>query len=267
MRILFIGDVVGDRGVQMIQTYLPQLKRDLKPQATIVNGENSTPVGRGISQKIYKQLLASGADVVTMGNHTWDNKKIYDFIDDTTKLVRPANFPGEDVPGRGWTKLKVNQATLAVINLQGRVFLPPLDDPFAVADKLVTEIRKETPVIFVDFHGEVTSEKRAIALYLKGRVSAVVGTHTHVQTNDAQVIDHQTAFMSDAGMTGPSAGILGMQPASVISRFLNQRPARYEVETSEPGIMSGCVIDINDETGHATKIKSVLIDDDHPYDR
>ncbi|GAA3622943.1 TIGR00282 family metallophosphoesterase [Secundilactobacillus similis] len=266
MRILFIGDVVGDRGVDMIETYLPQLKRDLKPQATIVNGENSTPVGRGISQSIYKRLLSSGADVVTMGNHTWDNREIFDFIDDTKKLVRPANFPGKDVPGRGWTKLKVNQATLAVINLQGRVFLPPLDDPFAVADELVQEIRKETPIIFVDMHAEATSEKRAIAMHLSGQVSAVVGTHTHVQTSDGQILNQETAFLTDAGMTGPASGILGMQPEGVISRFLNQRPTRYEVETSEPGILSGCVIDINDQTGHATKIKNVLIDAQHPYD-
>lgn len=267
MRILFVGDVVGDRGVSMIQTYLPQLKRDLKPQATIVNGENSTPVGRGISQKIYKQLLESGADVVTMGNHTWDNREIFDFIDDSSKLIRPANFPGQDVPGKGWTKLRVNQSVLAVINLQGRVFLPPLDDPFAMADQLVTEIRKETPNIFVDFHGEATSEKKAMALYLKGRVSAVIGTHTHAQTNDDQVIDHQTAFMSDVGMTGPADGVLGMQQEGVIARFLNQRPTRYEVETGESGVLNGCIIDINDETGHATKIKSIRIDDAHPYDR
>ncbi len=201
-----------------------------------------------------------------MGNHTWDNKELFEFIDDATKLVRPANFPGKDVPGLGWTKLRVNQATLAVINLQGRVFLPPLDDPFATADRLVDEIRKETPVIFVDMHAEATSEKRAIAEYLKGRVSAVVGTHTHVQTSDEQIIDHQTAFLTDAGMTGPTSGILGMQSASVIGRFLNQRPARYEVETNDAGILGGCVIDINDETGHATKIKRVLIDPAHPYD-
>lgn len=265
MRLLFIGDVVGDRGVHMIETYLPQLKRDYKPQATIVNGENSTPVGRGISEFIYKKLLSSGADVVTMGNHTWDNKEIFEFIDGTKKLVRPANFPGKDVPGRGWTQLKVNQETLAVINLQGRVFLPPLDDPFTAADELVNEIRKTTPIIFVDFHAEATSEKRALATYLQGKVSAVVGTHTHVQTTDGQILPGGTAFMTDAGMTGPDNGILGMQSEGVISRFLTQRPTRYIVDEDEKSILSGCVIDINDQNGHATKIKPILISDAHPY--
>ncbi|WP_439709746.1 TIGR00282 family metallophosphoesterase [Secundilactobacillus paracollinoides] len=265
MRLLFIGDVVGDRGVHMIETYLPQLKRDYKPQATIVNGENSTPVGRGISQAIYKTLLASGADVVTMGNHTWDNKEIFEFIDGTTKLVRPANYPGKDVPGRGWTQLKVNQATLAVINLQGRVFLPPLDDPFTAADALVTEIRKTTPIIFLDFHAEATSEKTR-----DGDLSSGKGVRScwdaHPRT------DHGWSDLTwwDSIYDGcrddwPDNGILGMQSEGVISRFLTQRPTRYVVDEDEKSILSGCVIDINDQNGQATKIKPILISDAHPY--
>ncbi|WP_288531270.1 TIGR00282 family metallophosphoesterase [uncultured Secundilactobacillus sp.] len=265
MRILFIGDVVGDQGMDMIQTFLPRLKRDLKPQATIVNGENATPVGRGISEAIYKTLLSSGADVVTMGNHVWDNREIFDFIDSTKKLVRPANFPGRDVPGRGFTMLQVNQKKLGVINLQGRVFLPPLDDPFQVADRIVDELRQQTDMIFVDMHAEVTSEKRAMALYLSGRVTAVVGTHTHVQTNDGQILTGGTAFMTDAGMTGPDDGILGMKPEAVIGRFLDQRPARYEVATGPNKQLSGCIVDISDTTNQATAIKPILINRDHPY--
>lgn len=265
MRILFIGDVVGDQGMDMIQTYLPRLKRDLKPQATIVNGENATPVGRGINQAIYKTLLSSGADVVTMGNHVWDNREIFDFIGDTKKLVRPANFPGADVPGRGYAVLQVNQQKLAVINLQGRVFLPPLDDPFKAADDILAEIGSDVDAVFVDMHAEVTSEKRAMALYLSGRVSAVVGTHTHVQTNDAQILPGGTAFLTDAGMTGPDDGILGMKSDAIIGRFLNQRPARYEVADGPHTQLSGCVVDISDSTNEATKIKPILINRDHPY--
>ncbi|MDT7014128.1 TIGR00282 family metallophosphoesterase [Levilactobacillus namurensis] len=263
MRILFVGDVVGDMGMAMIHEYLPQLKRDLKPQVTIVNGENSTPVGRGISYKIYKQLLKDGADVVTMGNHTWDNAELFEFIDDAKRLVRPVNFPGK-TPGQGWTKVKVNQQTLAVVNIQGRVFMNQLvDDPFATMADLVPEL--DTPFVFVDFHGEVTSEKRAFAMRFTGDVSAVVGTHTHVQTSDAQVLDHQTAFLTEVGMTGPADSILGMQADSVITRFENQRPARYTVQTQGPGLLSGCVIDLNDQTGHARAIRPILISPQHPY--
>lgn len=262
MRILFVGDVVGNLGMAMIHEYLPQLKRDLKPQVTIVNGENSTPVGRGISQTIYKQLLKDGADVVTMGNHTWDNAELYDFIADAKRLVRPANFPGV-TPGQGWTKVKVNQQTLAVVNLQGRVFMNPLDDPFAKMHDLFPKL--ETDFVFVDFHAETTSEKRAFAMRYDGQVSAVVGTHTHVQTSDAQVLAGGTAFMTEAGMTGPADSILGMQADSVIERFENQRPTRYTVQAAGPGLLSGAVIDLNDKTGHATAIRPILISPQHPY--
>ncbi|PWF99576.1 TIGR00282 family metallophosphoesterase [Levilactobacillus bambusae] len=265
MRILFIGDVVGNTGIEMVQTYLPQLKRDLKPQVTIVNGENSTAVGRGISQTIYKQVLAAGADVVTMGNHTWDNAEIFDFIEDAPRLVRPMNFPGRDVPGQGVTRIKVNSLTLDVVNMQGRVFMAPLDDPFACMEELLATVCRDASHIFVDFHAETTSEKRAFALKFDGRVSAVVGTHTHVQTNDATVLPKGTGFLTDAGMTGPNDGILGMKPEAVIHRFETQRPTRFEVETRGKGLLSGCVIDLDDKTGQTKKIRSIMINPDHPY--
>ncbi len=263
MRILFVGDVVGNIGVDMIHEYLPQLKRDLKPQVTIVNGENSTPVGRGISQSIYKQLLKDGADVVTMGNHTWDNAELYDFIGGANRLVRPANFPGDNTPGQGWTKVKVNQQVLAVVNMQGRVFMNPMDDPFATMKNLLPEL--DTDFVFVDFHAETTSEKRAFAMRYDGQLSAVVGTHTHVQTSDAQVLKHGTAFLTEVGMTGPADSVLGMQADSVIERFENQRPTRYTVQEKGAGLLSGCVIDLNDKTGHASRIRPILISPQHPY--
>ncbi|MCZ2491845.1 TIGR00282 family metallophosphoesterase [Dellaglioa carnosa] len=264
MRLLFIGDVVGDSGQQMIKEYLPKLKRKFHPQATIVNGENATK-GRGINESVYKSFLQTGADVVTMGNHTWDNREIQDFIGGAKKLIRPANFSANQVPGIGHTIININQQKLAVIDLQGRVFMTPSDDPFAVVQDILEEVKKETDFIFIDFHAETTSEKEAIAWFLDGQVSAVVGTHTHVPTNDARILPKGTAFMSDVGMTGPYDGILGMKRENVIGRFLSQMPTRFEVDETGRQTLSACVIDIDDKTGHAKKIFPVLINDDHPF--
>ncbi|MHA8138376.1 TIGR00282 family metallophosphoesterase, partial [Lactobacillaceae bacterium Scapto_B20] len=211
MRLLFIGDTVGNIGVEMLQEYLPKLKKDLKPQITVVNGENATSVGRGISHKVYKQIMNSGADVITLGNHAWNNAEIMDFIDDTPNLIRPANYPGPNVPGKGYTTVNVNGKQVAIINLQGLVYMDNLNNPFDTIDKILAQLKDTVDYIMVDFHAEITSEKLAMARYLDGRISALVGTHTHVQTNDARVLSGGTAFMTDAGMTGPYESILGMQ--------------------------------------------------------
>ncbi len=262
LRILFIGDVVGQLGLKLVQRYLPELKRQLKPQVTIVNGENIAD-GKGITEKLYKALLQAGTDVVTLGNHAFRKRDILDFIDDAAKLVRPANFPA-GVPGTGYTIVNVNQTKLAVINLQGRIFLDAIDDPFTVADQLLTEILKVTPLVFVDFHGEVTSEKLALAYYLDGRVSAVIGTHTHVQTNDARILPEGTAFLSDVGMTGSYEGILGVKKEPVIHNFLTRLPARFEPIEEGTGQLGACYIDIDEKTGQAKKIKTIRIDRDFP---
>lgn len=264
MRILFVGDVVGSMGRDMITTYLPKIKHKEKPQVTIVNGENSAG-GRGITEKIYKKILQDGADVVTLGNHAWDNREIFEFIDRAPKMVRPANFPEGLTPGQGIVYVKVNAIELAVINLQGRVFMNDLDDPFAKIDELVEEASKRTPFIFVDFHAETTSEKQAMGWFLDGRVTAVVGTHTHVQTSDARVLPQGTAYLTDVGMTGPYDGILGMQRDAVINKFITALPHRFEVVEKGRGLLSYCVIDVNDKTGRATKITSGLINDDHRW--
>lgn len=263
MRILFVGDVMGSLGRQMISDYLPKLKQKYAPQMTIVNGENAAS-GRGITEKIYKKLLQDGADVVTMGNHTWDNRDIFNFIDDAKKMIRPANFP-EGTPGNGMVFVKVNTVELAVINLQARTFMVPLDDPFAKIEELVAEAQKRTPLIFLDFHGETTSEKIAMSWYLDGRVSAVVGTHTHVQTNDARILPGGTAYLTDVGMTGPRDGVLGMKKEAVIEKFMTALPHRFEVVEEGAGILSGCVIDLDDTTGHAKKIELVQISPDRPF--
>lgn len=264
MKLLFIGDVVGSMGRDMVEHYLPLLKKKYKPQVTILNGENAAS-GRGITEKIYKQFLQAGADVVTMGNHTWDNRDIFDFIDEAKKMIRPANFPEDTTPGKGMVYINVNQLKLAVINLQGRTFMADLDDPFRKADQLVSAASKETPFIFVDFHAETTSEKQAMGWYLDGRVSAVVGTHTHVQTNDARILPEGTAYLTDAGMTGPYDAILGMEKEKVMHRFLTSLPTRFEVPKSGRSLLSGCYIELNSATGKAEFIEPILVNDDHPF--
>lgn len=263
MRLLFIGDVVGSMGREQLQTYLPKLKQKYQPQLTLVNGENAA-AGKGITEKIYKQFLDWGADIITMGNHTFDKKEIFEFIDDAKKIVRPANYP-EGTPGKGITYVNINGTLVAIINLQGRTFLPPLEDPFRYADHLIEEAKKRTPVIFIDFHAEATSEKLALAWYLDGKISALVGTHTHVQTADERILDEGTAYISDVGMTGPYDGIIGTDRELVIKRFLTHLPVRFEVPKEGRKQLSAVIIDIDKTNGKAKKIERILINDDHPF--
>lgn len=264
MRILFVGDVMGSHGRQVLSTYLPQLKAKYRPQVTIVNGENAAG-GRGITAKIYKQILQMGADVITMGNHVWDNRDIFEFIQDAKKIVRPANFPEGSTPGQGVVYVQVNQVKLAVINLQGNaLMMQNLDNPFLKVDAMLKEIKSVTPFVFIDFHAETTAEKEALGWYLDGRVSAVVGTHTHVQTSDGRVLPKGTAYLTDAGMTGAYDAMLGVKPEKSIERFLTQLPTRYEVREDGRDLLGGCLIDLDDQ-GLAKHIQPVLINDDHPF--
>lgn len=263
MKILFIGDIVGSPGRNMVSDYLPKLKEKFKPQITIVNGENAA-AGKGITEKIYKEFLNLDVQAVTMGNHTWNKKEIIDFIDDAAYLVRPANFP-ENNPGKGIIYVKVNSIEVAIINLQGRTFLDQHDDPFRKADELITQAKKRTNIIFIDFHAEATSEKQAFAWYVDGRVSAVVGTHTHTQTADERILTNGTAYITDVGMTGPYDGILGVEKEAVIKRFLTNMPVRFEVDTKGRNQLNGCIITIDKTTGKSTNIERILINDDHPF--
>ncbi|MBM7572099.1 TIGR00282 family metallophosphoesterase [Aquibacillus albus] len=263
MRILFIGDVVGSPGREMIQQYLPKLKQKYQPHVTIINGENAAS-GKGINEKIYKQFLEWGAQAITMGNHTWDKKDIFEFINDARYMVRPANFP-EDTPGKGLLFVKSNKLEVAVINLQGRTFMPPLDDPFRKADLLIEEAKKRTNIVFVDFHAEATSEKQAMAWYLDGRVSAVVGTHTHTQTSDERILPNGTGYISDVGMTGPYDSILGVERDAVIKKFLTNLPVRFEVPKKGRMQLNGILIDIDNKSGRAENVERILINDDHPF--
>ena len=264
MRILFIGDIVGKVGRNAIAEYLPKIKQSYRPTVSIVNAENAAH-GKGLTEKLYKQLLRDGVDFMTMGNHTYGQREIYDFIDDANRMVRPANFPSE-APGVGMRFIQINDIKLAIINLQGRSFMQDIDDPFKKADQLIEEAKKETNFIFVDFHAETTSEKNAMGWYLDGRVSAVVGTHTHIQTSDERVLPNGTGYITDVGMTGYCDGILGINRDEVIERFITSLPQRHVVPDDGRSVLSGVIIDL-DKDGKTKQIERILINDDHPFNK
>lgn len=263
MKILFIGDVVGSPGRKTLQQYLPPLKEEYRPTITVVNGENAAG-GKGITEKIYRDFLSWGIQAITLGNHAWNQREIFSFIDEAKYLVRPANFP-ENNPGKGMTFLNINGEKVALINLQGRTFMQPIDDPFAKVDELITRAKKETNIIFIDFHAEATSEKQALAWYVDGRVSAVVGTHTHVQTADDRILPGGTGYLTDVGMTGPYDSIIGVEKEAVLTRFTSNLPARFEVDKSGRTQLNGVFIQMDSQTGKTTKIERIAINDDQPY--
>jgi len=262
MKILFIGDVVGSPGRDMVTEFLPKLKAKYHPHLTIINGENAAS-GKGITEKIYRGFLEAGAQVVTLGNHTWDKKDIFGFIDDAKYMIRPANFP-EEAPGKGIVYYNYNGQEIAVISIQGRTFLPPIDCPFKTVDNLIDQAKRKVNVIFVDFHAEATSEKQAMGWYLNGRVTAVVGTHTHVQTSDNRILDKGTAYITDVGMTGPYDGILGVSREPVLKRFITSLPARFDIAEGRSQL-NGVIVDIDEKTGKARSIDRIIINDDHPF--
>ncbi len=254
-RILFLGDVVGEPGRKAVALLLPLLKQELHLDFVIVNGENSAG-GRGITPKIAISLMRAGAAVVTSGDHIWDQKEIVPFLAEEPRMLRPLNYP-EGTPGYGSIVLETKKCKVAVVNLQGRTFMnQPLENPFPVIKACVEELRKETPVIFVDFHAEATSEKVAMGWHLDGLVSAVVGTHTHVPTADERVLPKGTAFQSDAGMCGPMDSVIGSQIEPVLERFHTMRPARFGVGRGAVRL-NGALITIDPQTGRALSIERV----------
>lgn len=262
MKLLFIGDVVGQPGRKMVDEYVPKLKAKYKPHVIVVNGENAAG-GKGITEKIYRRFLEIGVHAVTLGNHAWDNREIFEFIDQAKVLVRPGNFPA-GTPGKGIVFIQVEGYEVAVISLQGRTFLPAIDCPFKKANELVEMAVARTPVILVDFHAEATSEKQAMGWYLDGRVSAVVGTHTHVQTADSRILPNGTGYITDVGMTGPYDGILGVDREAVLRKFLTGLPVRFEVTTGRAQL-NAVLIDIDEKSGKTKSIQRIMINDDHPY--
>ncbi len=264
MKILFIGDIVGRVGRQAVKHYLPALKKKHKVNLTIANGENAAG-GKGITRPIFKELMQVGIDVVTMGNHTWDKREVYQFIDQEDKIIRPANYPNSDqVPGKGITYVQVNDQELAIINLHGRALMGDLEDPFRVGLDLVDQANKRTPHIFVDFHAETTSEKEAMGWFLDGKASALVGTHTHVQTNDNRILPNGTAYVSDVGMTGFADGILGMERQAILNKFLTQLPARIKAPEVGEARLNASLVNI-DKFGRAGSIEMIRIDKENPF--
>ena len=251
MRILMIGDVVGGPGRRILQRELKRLKAEKNAVAAIVNAENCA-AGSGVTAVLAQEILEAGADAITLGDHTWGQKEFAGQIAGIERLVRPANYAAE-CPGRGWTLVTGSTFRFAVVNVEGRVFMNPVDCPFKAMDRVLAEIPKDVPV-FVDFHAEATSEKITMGYYLDGRVTAVVGTHTHVQTSDALVLPKGTAYLTDLGMTGPYVSSIGRDLKPVSRKFLTGMPSRFEVAEG-PCVLEGALIDFDPATKRASSIE------------
>jgi len=258
MRILFIGDVVGRGGRTILKQSLSQIKEGNQIDFTIANVENAAG-GFGLTPKLGEEILNLGVDVMTSGNHIWDKKEIYDYLPHQPRLLRPGNYP-PGTPGRYQLIGESQQGHLvAVLNLQGRVFMPITDCPFRFAEREIAKLSETTPVIVVDFHAEATSEKVAFGWFVDGRVSAVIGTHTHIPTADARVLPGGTAYISDVGMTGSYESVIGMQIDSSLSRFLTGLPSRFEPAEDSPRLCS-VILDVDETTGSARSIEPLTID-------
>ena len=254
MNILMVGDIVASPGRKMFARVVGQLRQRCAVDVVVANAENAAG-GKGANRAVIEELLNAGADVLTMGDHAWDQKEIITIFDTETRIIRPANFaPG--CPGRGLVSIDTPKGRVTVINLVGRVFMGPTDCPFRTADALLAKEPKLGKVILVDMHAEATSEKIAMGRYLDGRVSAVVGTHTHVQTSDEALLPRKTAYITDLGMTGPKDSILGRDIGSVMTKFLTGMPAKFDI--AEKGVtLEGVMIDVDESTGRARKITRV----------
>lgn len=255
MKILFIGDIVGSPGRKIVHDRLADILTQRKIDLCIANGENSAS-GFGITPRLVEELFAAGVEVITGGNHIWDRKEIIDFFPHEPRLIRPANFP-EGSAGKGhYVSVAKNGVKYAVMNLQGRTFMAPLEDPFRTANRELAAIPADVKVIVVDMHAEATSEKQAMGYHLDGRVSAVLGTHTHVPTADNHVLPGGTAYITDVGMTGPHDSVIGMEKKPIIQRFLDSMPAKFVVAEGDVQ-MNTVQIDVDETTGRANSIERV----------
>jgi len=255
LKLLFLGDIIGEPGRRAVIDTVPIWKKERGIDFVIVNGENSAG-GRGITPRITIDLLRAGVAVITTGDHVWDQKDLASFIDTEPRLLRPINYP-EGVPGQGSIILDTPKGKVGVINVQGRTFMQPsLDNPFRVLEAAVARMREETPIIFVDAHAETTSEKIAIGRFLDGRVSAVIGTHTHTQTADERIFPGGTAFLCDAGMCGPTESILGREIEPIVERFIHSMPVSFPVARG-PVALCGALIEIDESSGRAQTIQRI----------
>jgi len=256
MNILCVGDVVGKPGRRALEGLLETIKKEYSIDFVIVNAENAAG-GSGLSGRIAKQFFRLGCDVLTMGDHVWDQKDLEEYLDTKEYLLRPANFP-EGTPGKGWCVKETSSGIkVGVINLLGRVFMKyQVRCPFLELENIVHEIQKDTPIIVVDMHAETTSEKMAIGFFSDGKISAIVGTHTHIQTADEKILPQGTAYITDLGMTGPYDSVIGQEKEKIIHRYLTSMPVKFSV-AKENSQLHGVVIDVNEKTGRARKIRRI----------
>lgn len=255
MKILAVGDLVGEGGVKKLKELLPKIREEEKIDFVIVNAENSAG-GTGITTKIFNELKALNIDAMTMGNHTWGKKDIFTFIDDP-KLLRPANYPN-NVPGKGYGIYNCKGKKICVVNLIGRTDMNVLsENPFQKMQEILKEVRSQADIIILDFHAEATAEKIAMGYYLDGKITAMFGTHTHVQTADEKILEHGTGYITDIGMTGPIKAVIGMDIAVSIKRFETTLPERYKLAEGNC-MLNGCIFDINDETCRVNKVTRVV---------
>lgn len=262
LRFLILGDIVGAPGRAILQKHIDNLVHKYGIDAVIVNGENSASDGRGINARIMNFFKHIGVDVVTSGNHIWAKNDIYQYLNEHRDLLRPANFPSE-CPGVGVTTITVQHFLVGIINLQGRIFMKEhVGCPFKTADSILTYLHDKTKIIIVDFHGEATAEKMAIAYFLDGRVSVVVGTHTHVQTADERILPGGTAYITDLGMAGALNSMIGMKKAPIIQSLITQMPVRFTIETEGPMLLTGIWVEVDAFTGKAVKIERVSVIDE-----
>jgi len=251
MRILAVGDIVGEVGLKKVAELLPGIKEKYKIDFIIANGENSAE-GMGITEKLFKEMKRIGINVVTMGNHTWGKKEIFNIIDEP-ELIRPANYP-KGIVGKGYNIFTCNNKKICVINLIGRVDINILtENPFLEADNIINVVKNEADIIIVDFHAEATAEKIAMAHYLDGRANILFGTHTHVQTADEQIFEKGLGYITDIGMTGPKNSIIGMEVKASLKRFTTSLPERYKIANGK-SMFNGCIFELNDETCRTEKI-------------
>ena len=254
MRVLAVGDIVGRAGLEKLKEVLPKVVSENNIDFVIVNGENAAD-GMGITEKMYKEILNLNVDVVTMGNHTWGKKEIFNFINDK-HIIRPANYPSNN-PGRGYDIYECKDKTIAVINLIGRTTMTVLsENPFLVAKEIIDEIKEAVDIIIIDFHAEATAEKIALGYYLDGEVTAVFGTHTHVQTADETILEKGTAYITDIGMTGPKKSVIGMDVEVSLKRFATSLPEKYRIADGKAKFNS-CMFEIDDITNKVKKIERI----------
>lgn len=259
IRLLMVGDVVGKPGRELCSRLLPELRQKHDIDGIILNGENSTNCGRGLNEKCANEFFKAGVDIITTGNHIWRYPDFFPYLDKSDKVVRPANFP-TSCPGKGYAFMEIRGVTIAVLNIMGRVFFREnLDCPFKVAESKLLHLASKAKMVFVDFHADATSEKEAMGFFLDGKVTGVVGTHTHIQTADERILPKGTAYLTDLGRTGPLNSCLGVKKETVIQTFLTQMPARFSVEDSGPQVLSGALIDADVITGKATNIQRLYV--------